>query len=80
MTARPRGKGGTTAAREDMAELRRELRRQGWAVTRMTRHWQARHPDPEVPICHIPAKMPDWRGYNNLVAQLRRSEFAWPPG
>lgn len=66
---------------QEMKAIRKALREQGWRIEsgKKGRHDMAYPPDrskPGVPLPGTPSG-PRWR--QNLIAQLRRSGFIWPP-
>lgn len=56
--------------------LLRDLRRQGWKVTKGRKHWKAVPPDVTQRIVMIPCTSGDtFHGPHNMLAELKRSGF-----
>lgn len=58
--------------KKDAAQLVKRLRAQGWRCE-LTRnnHWRLTPPDGGTPVFYSTTPS-DWRGYKNVIAQLRR--------
>lgn len=64
----------------DIKKVAREAERQGWRVDRTSKgHWRFIPPDPQGRICIHSGTPGDRRGIHNLVAEMRRQGFRWPP-
>lgn len=58
--------------KKEIKEIIREATQQGWRVERGGKHYRAYPPSMESPPQTIPITPSDYRGYKNLLAQLRR--------
>jgi hypothetical protein len=64
----------------DLKDIRKELKRQGWSEEqRSSGHWRFTPPDPTRQLVHYSGSPSDWRSIRNLVGELRRQGFEWPP-
>lgn len=60
----------------DLRDILREARRQGWEILDRGKHYKLRKGNAQVTIAKTPS---DWRARQNIIAQLRRAGFEWPP-
>ena len=63
-------------------EFQRYLRaatNQGWTQVPTRKGMQLIPPDPEKPIVQAHRTPSDHRALENLLAEMRRSGFVWPP-
>lgn len=66
---------------DDLKAIRKELVAQGWRLEDARRggHTKAFPPDKSMPMVTLPSTPGGGRWLQNLLSQLRRSGFAWPP-
>jgi predicted RNA binding protein YcfA (HicA-like mRNA interferase family) len=65
---------------DDIKKIRKALDQQGWRIEdRKGGHAMAYPPDQTKPAVVLPGTPGGGRWLQNLVAQLRRSGFIWPP-
>jgi hypothetical protein len=61
-------------------ELLDELPNQGWTVSRTdSTHWKAVPPDTSLSIVHFSGEVTDGKVFRNIISNLRRQGFEWPP-
>jgi hypothetical protein len=64
---------------DDIKQIRKALRAQGWRLDDEGRHTKAYPPDKSMPPVVLPKTPGGGRWRENTIAQLRRSGFIWPP-
>lgn len=64
---------------KELKKIKKELERQGWRIERRAKHGMAFPPDKSKPPVVLPSTPGGGRWLQNLIAQLRRSGFQWPP-
>lgn len=64
---------------DDIKRIRKALIEQGWRIESKGGYDQAYPPDPSKPRVKLPSTPGGGRWMPNLIAQLRRSGFVWPP-
>lgn len=66
---------------KDIDQIRKALIAQGWRIekARGTGYDRAYPPDTSKPPARLPSTPGGGRWRENLIAQLRRSGFIWPP-
>lgn len=67
----------TSSVGEELKEILRALRDQGWRVDDVGRRYKAYPPDTHLPMVIIPKTPSGNRWKENLLAQLRRSGFRY---
>jgi hypothetical protein len=67
-------------AAKDFRNIVKEAERQGFRVEQLrSGHWRFVPPNPSKPMVHAAGTPSDRRAIDNLLGQLRRSGFVWPP-
>ncbi len=61
-------------------DILREAVKQGWRVEKTASgHFKAIPPDPKQRLVIVGGNASDPRAIKNVIAQMRRSGFIWPP-
>lgn len=64
---------------KDIKAIRKALTEQGWRIENKGGYDQAYPPDPTKRRVKLPKTPGEGRAIPNLIAELRRSGFIWPP-
>ncbi len=64
----------------DIKDIMRAAMDQGWSIAKTTQgHYRAAPPDKTKPVVFLGGNSGDPRAIKNIISQLRRSGFIWPP-